>query len=128
MGGIRMREIKFRAWDNEAQDFIYSDDREYCCVISPDGKVLFHWVDDEEMHELNHEEGQQYTGLKDKNGKEIYESDLVTIPDHWPKYIVLFIKGKYLLNGYKELCDWHEEAEIIGNIYENPDLLDPCKP
>lgn len=80
----------------------------------------------------------QCTGLKDKNGKLIYEGDIVKIPDDWNDYKlmagekreVVFNKGGFRLkpkwcNGF--YVHWLEDTkcfEIIGNIYENPELLE----
>ena len=84
----------------------------------------------------------QYTGLKDKNGKEIYEGDVVTIPNWSPaEYQIVFIEGAFCLSALKKsdafdiggfVADIHyvqsggkgPRAEIIGNIYENPELLE----
>lgn len=108
-----MREIKFRAWVKETKqiiphevlnfnDFLHIDELSYCWDID----ILM-----------------QYTGLKDKKWIGIYEGDIVC---------------EYLNNGkiknYTEIKwkDWWFfpltlyalECEVVGNIYENPDLLD----
>lgn len=127
-----MREIKFRAYDEEANVMVYSDEQ----------KVM------------------QYTGLHDKNGKEIYEGDIVKFDDEvWSSsytscgteydscevvnYGVVgfdeetlrydFVKYKYNENQVEadlhenhdlEFADFIQEHEIIGNIYENPEVLE----
>ena len=74
----------------------------------------------------------QYTGLKDKNGTEIYEGDIVKIDEENYKYIVKFYDGCFV--GVSIYDEHYEQAkilgnlftleiEIIGNIYDNPDLL-----
>jgi hypothetical protein len=65
---------------------------------------------------------EQFTGLHDKNGKEIYEGDIVK---HWYGKGKVFMRlGCWYIENYKELgyCD-SQEVEIIGNNHKNPELL-----
>lgn len=107
-----MREIKFRAWDAEHKKMRgHTDPQTIQAVIFGNdygGRI----------------EIMQYTGLKDKNGKEIYEGDIAILPDRWPKFPVRYIDGMFCLEGTSwPLHEYYEECEIIGNIYENPELL-----
>ena len=67
---------------------------------------------------------EQFTGLHDKNGKEIYEGDIVT--DGVGKYKIIY---DLKLAGYQPYCIFRDDpenyCEVIGNIYENPELLKP---
>lgn len=117
-----MREIKFRAWDKRNKVMLHSKELDGFFKVFPgsENEILM-----------------QYTGLKDKNGKEIYEGDILkdTLDN---LYIVDFIRGcfylktRYEKNG--EWLEWLPMSEItqlaepenfyrIGNIYENPELL-----
>lgn len=125
-----MRQIKFRAWD-EINNLMHYDD-------VPEDKIKTHdlvWSIGMMCGSL-----MQYTGLKDKNGKEIYEGDIVQLPDDWEEYgwmacekrEVFFLDGGFRLKP-KPIKPrphgrghWIEEGhylEVIGNIYQNPDLL-----
>ena len=109
-----MREIKFRAWDKWRNKMIQPNDGDFI-----GWHAMKNWRDCLEV--------MQFTGLKDKNGKEIYEGDIVEAPhDFGPggfavrRFEVFFDKesGSYQWNYW--LMD---QAEVIGNIYDNPELL-----
>ena len=125
-----MREIKFRAWSGgqfpKMEDF----------VTIMDGK---HW-DCYHDCEIKGRAIMQYTGLKDKFGKEIYEGDIVGSYSSIGvvKYGECFINGQeydcwgfYLDDEDKELLRYSEQKysdyKIIGNIYESPKLLENTK-
>lgn len=117
-----MREIKFRAWDKEYQEMKYNAEQAY------DGCGQLHAIDcfGQLLEEENYKV-MQYTGLKDKNGKEIYEGDILLTKDiEGEKYqtCVTYENGMFL-SGEEPLYDdvFLFEAEVVGNIYENPELL-----
>ena len=124
-----MREIKFRAWDKENKEMLDIEDlhwddctREFLIRTT----IYSDYFDIQDMILM------QYTGLKDKNGKEIYEGDIVKIDCPTMK-----MTGEIKYSGmsamfyiYDEINDieenlWYQEKEyeVIGNIYENPELL-----
>ena len=79
--------------------------------------------DDEDVKGWSHIENIQYTGLKDKNDVEIYEGDIVT--DGVGKYKIIY---DLKLAGYQPYCIFRDDpenyCEVIGNIYENQELLE----
>ena len=133
-----MREIKFRAWDKEYEKMTYFDDEDY--EYEPPLVFRLDQVfkknsnyDDYEDFEYNDitdkVEVMQYTGLHDKNGKEIYEGDIVKsffvdtdeAGNEIYKYYIIEVKYDEVLCSYK--IDKFMNLEVIGNIYENKELL-----
>ena len=112
------REIKFRLWcanNNEWEKDLWA--------ISQSGKI-FHPIKNYTYNKANHILT-QYTGLKDKNGKPIYEDDIVEyygiIEKVEFKQSFCFCENGIAVHGYNSD---YRDGEIIGNIYENEDLLD----
>ena len=132
-----MREIKFRSWVKRTEAAPSINMMRY-----ESNSTLFQWEADGVSMEL-----MQYTGLKDKNGKEIYEGDIVTTDEDnvniieygytYPERIVKWCEEYcawefYYLDGrrqgsgncfYKTVLE--NLYEVIGNIYQNPELLQP---
>ncbi|GAA5100620.1 YopX family protein [Wohlfahrtiimonas larvae] len=122
------REIKFRAWLGGQNRYVGVDAIDF----------------DEDSIRINDEyfflaDLQQYAGLTDKNDKEIYEGDYVKVTSHTPAFcqfgcdkdcegVVDFLECGFVVTDRKtfarplftEICD----IEVIGNIYENPELLE----
>ncbi len=128
-----MREIKFRVWDNTTKKMHYQDD-------SWNGSngfinIVTIYTGYENSREWKDFFMMQYTGLKDKDGTEIYEGDIVEAWSEGSKHIGEVrerIDGLYII--YPAYCNgfWglkpnkagKTTVEVIGNIYENPELLE----
>lgn len=127
-----MREIKFRAWVNDAMCYDIAEiEYQYFCLVVNDHPS------EERAFLLDESILMQYTGLKDKNGKEIYEGDVLKITDYpfkecsqekdksnpfYKTEKVIYDPPCFNLNGWLEF-DYDGEYEVIGNIHENPELL-----
>lgn len=134
---IEMREIKFRFWDKAAKQ-MYEDNPSF--AIGCNGEVsqlLYHYGDDGDCVEWEgtfyskHIIPLEYTGLKDKNGKEIFEGDIVQEKETNStfKFIVIYDHCGYKLER-GTTSKFHRSIvesswlEVIGNIYENPELME----
>ena len=108
------REIKFRVWDKECKHMRGWDWVRLCqspFYSDPEGTHLL----DGKIFEI-----MQYTGLKDKLCREIYEGDIVKYGDKLLE--VSYDFGGFQFGRYSAYLVF-DETEIIGNIYENPELL-----
>ena len=118
-----MREIKFRCWYDKKMHKVVDIDFAYE-KINLFGADIINFKDGELM---------QYTGLKDKNGKEIYEGDIIQILGgeyeqgfyEWNEKVQikdLIYDGYNLMMTISQIGN--KAIEIIGNIYDNPELLE----
>jgi uncharacterized phage protein (TIGR01671 family) len=128
-----MREIKFRAWDEESLKMHYPvnkprtqeniDDEliiQFDCT-GYSARTSTKYIGDKYLME--------FTGLKDKNGKEIYEGDILStinrIPNQNDKIIVvIFNMGAFWAGNNLMNENFLKFSEVIGNIYQNPELLE----
>ena len=134
-----MREIKFRSWDKLAkkmsnsynlqrQPTFNSEHNGKFCIstISPSG-----WLGFDGFSENERQIAMQYTGLKDKNEVEVYEGDIIKYDFNELNYRIEFLNAEFIArrfyenieNLYPTEFDYGKECEVIGNIYENKELL-----
>lgn len=131
-GGKTMRDIKFRAWKKVGTQEMFRD------IQAIDFKKGFIFIDYKvseltirtDKEKLENVVLMQYTGLKDENGVEIYEGDIVKSQNGTGgliyKHIVEWnnFYKRFDPMGTDESCFNRESYEVIGNIYENPELLE----
>jgi len=136
------REIRFRAWDKVEKKLcpVQVISEEGCFLLGlkpgndqiiPDLRMIVKAPQDGKFCYYQDIELMQYTGLKDKNGVEIYEGDILSIDNEENLVIAkcLWKSGQFTLedNCYghwtRQLYYQPERLLVIGNIYENPELL-----
>ena len=121
-----MRDIKFRVWDNERNAMFNSKSVD---IDFFEGKIEITSdtirYDEVYTDEIKDFELMQYVGCKDKNNKEIYEGDIVKTKEHIGQ--IIYSKGMFFIDVkedfYLPIYNVSEFMEVIGNIYENPELL-----
>lgn len=131
-----MREIKFRVWDKDEKCWVsfVDDTYDYVWALTLDGQFIY--TSKDRIYPQEHWVMTQYTGLKDKQGIEIYEGDIVDYNNKFKLLIEFsdvnasFIAKRVsdetmLMNFRKNMAE--ERLEVIGNVYENPELLEPQK-
>jgi len=127
-----MKEIKFRAWDRQLKNMsFYTLDTMTVGNTNYLGSGCFFDIEGTKT-DPTEKEFMLYTGLKDKSEKEIYEGDIVqyfdTLFSPRELYIIDFVNGMFYLKSNEDeeynadLCEV-APLEVIGNIYENPELL-----
>lgn len=127
-----MRTIKFRAWDkfNKCWVPVNGQDPYTLKQLADDDLFSYH----KEIHPISSRwqnyDWVQFTGLTDKNGKEIYEGDIVQLYGFSDKYKISYGNGCFYLEGIEDftqdiMFSYQEsnKVEVIGNVYENPELL-----
>lgn len=139
-----MRELKFRAWDKQRNRYVGDGEvvfksygSEASVVVCPNSQDYIGDICHDEYVDDGRFVIEQYTGVKDKNGKEIYEGDILwwehyygmtgenietTAKVYWEEKDASFVVG-----------DWFEplgplvvedKVEVIGNVHENPELIE----
>ena len=113
---IKMRKIKYRTWNKEEKKMFYGIERTYdgyeedsfaSYLYSPNKYIVM-----------------QFTGLKDKNDKDIFEGDIVEIQQHPDIFYtgeVKYVNGCFSINGIMIGTVCNKNLRILGNIYEKED-------
>lgn len=131
-----MRKILFRGKRADNSEWEYGDlwcnpyGKRVVCIVSP--------INDQGTtggNEVDPETVGQYTGLKDKNDKKIFEGDIVKIPlyESFREQVIAVVawdikKAVFYLHGKRVKTDFYhyfgDDCEVIGNIYDNSELLE----
>ena len=121
-----MREILFKAKRKDNGEWVEGD-----AIHEPIGMSIRHEKNGMSVRvPVDPETLCQYTGLTDKNGKKIWENDILELPGEDGYFVCEWQEdtARFVLNGEGLTVDfdnyWSYEVEVIGNIFDNPDLLE----
>ena len=123
-----MREIDFRMWDSTTKKYFHDPGNVFNCLKQQSlsnkklGFLAFN-------HIANGRVFEQYTGLKDRNGKKIFEGDIIKHPDIRRTLVIEWDKGNgtWSIGRWWAFCEFYygniSDLEIVGNIHENPEMV-----
>lgn len=118
------REIIFRGKDFLKEEWVYGD------LVKTKNFVAIKRTNGDYFHptQVSPNTVGQYTGLKDKDGREIYEGDIISIGDPNIKYITMwrsdgFCAKQIGASSYIGLTYWASHIEVLGNVIDNPELI-----
>lgn len=130
---LSQREIKFRLYDKLKKEIVFDDFHVFgeVTLFNAIGAYAYETKGEKSsLERYNDFEIMQYTGLKDKNGKDIYEGDVLKYINPYSSddndlFFVSFFEGAFVSDDNKEkLSEVNEVSEIVGNVFENPELLE----
>lgn len=120
------RKIKFRVWNKVSKEMTFFDKPYFTCLKEP--VVGFENCQWKRIMIGGYTEAMQFTGLKDKNGREIYEGDIIRTIGSW--WVVKYYQTDCAFRlcsvghgGSSGLVDLKDTYDVVGNIHENTELL-----